>query len=157
MAPQDPGGPIGGLVPVLLAVALLTGCSRPVAVPEPDPAPPGPIDDACRAFTDALPPELTTVGRRRDTSPRSPLTAAYGDPPVAIRCGVAPPAALAPTSLLVTVDGIDWFPEELTAGWLMTTVGRLAAIEITVPREHQPAPSVAAELGPAIHATVPPT
>ncbi len=87
--------------------------------------------------------------------PSSPLTAAYGDPPVAIRCAVPRPAALTATSLLVTVDGIDWFAEELTGGWLMTTVGRAANVEITVPAAQGPAPSVAADLSPTITATLP--
>ncbi len=65
------------------------------------------------------------------------------------------PAALTATSTLVTVDGIDWLPEELTGGWLMTTIGLCANVEITVPAEQGPAPSVAADLAPTITATVP--
>jgi hypothetical protein len=98
---------------------------------------------------------LETAGERRDASPDSPLTAAYGDPPVAVRCGVPRPQALTPTSLLVTVDGIDWLPEELTDGWLLTTVGRVADVELTVPGSRGPAPSIAADLGPIIRATLP--
>ena len=56
---------------------------------------------------------------------------------------------------LVTVDGIDWLPEELTAGWRLTSVGRAANVEITVPTEQGPAPSVAADLSPTISATLP--
>ncbi len=136
--------------------AVLGACARPVSVAEPDPPPEPPAASACAAFIAALPAELTTVGGRRATTPSSPHTAAYGDPPVAIRCGVPVPAALATTSLLVTVDGVDWFAEELTGGWLMTTVGRLSNVEITVPRAQEPAPSVAADLSVAILATIPP-
>ena len=111
---------------------------------------------ACTTFTEALPVELSTVGPRRDVDPDSPLTAAYGDPAVSVRCGVPAPQALSATSLLVTVDGIDWFPEELTAGWVMTTVGLVADVEIRVPAELGPAPSVAADLGPTIRSTLRP-
>jgi Protein of unknown function (DUF3515) len=111
---------------------------------------------ACAAFTAALPAELPTVGERRDVTPESELTAAYGDPPVGVRCGVADPGALEPTSTLVTVDGIDWLPEELTGGWRLTSVGRTANVEITVPTAQGPAPSVAADLAPTITATLPP-
>ena len=97
------------------------------------------------------------MGERRDVDPDSSLTAAYGDPPVAVRCGVPEPGALVATSELVTVDGIDWFPEELTAGWLMTTVGRAANVEITVPDAQGPAPSVAADLAPTILDALPAT
>ena len=110
---------------------------------------------ACAAFTAALPAELSTAGDRREVTPESDLTAAYGDPPVGVRCGVPEPAALEPTSTLVTVDGIDWLPEELTDGWRLTSIGRIANVEVTVPTEQGPAPSVAADLAPTISATLP--
>ena len=139
-----------GLAAVVL---LLAGCAQSVAVDPPTP------DDsataACAGFVAALPDALDTVGKRRSVDPESKLTAAYGDPPVAIRCGVPTPAVLQPTSTLVTVDGIDWLPEELTGGWLMTTVGRVANVEITVPTAQGPAPSVAADLAATISATLP--
>ena len=110
---------------------------------------------ACAAFTAALPAELSTAGDRREVTPESDLTAAYGDPPVGVRCGVPEPTALEPTSTLVTVDGIDWLPEELTDGWRLTSIGRIANVEVTVPTEQGPAPSVAADLAPTISATLP--
>ena len=119
------------------------------------PPTPGPqAAAACAAFGAALPDELSTVGGRREVAPESDLTAAYGDPAVSVRCGVPAPAALRPDSALVTVDGIDWFPEELTAGWVMTTVGLAADVEIVVPDAQGPAPSVAADLAPTISATL---
>ncbi len=138
-----------------MGIVLLGGCGRSVAVAPPTPGPDPSASTLCAAFVTALPDSLGTVGDRRVVDPPSDLTAAYGDPPVAIRCGVPTPAALTPTADLVTVDGIDWLPEELTAGWLMTTVGRTANVEITVPQAQGPAPSVAADLAPAIGATIP--
>jgi hypothetical protein len=133
---------------------LLAACSRAVEVDAPaSPAPE--VAAACAAFTSALPTELATVGARRDVTPESDLTAAFGDPPVGVRCGVPGPAALEPTSTLVTVDGIDWLPEELTDGWRLTSIGRIANVEVTVPTDQGPAPSVAADLAPTISATVP--
>ncbi len=72
-----------------------------------------------------------------------------------MRCGVPEPEALSATSLLVTVDGIDWLPEDLTGGWRLTSVGRTANVEVTVPTSQGPAPSVAADLSPTITATLP--
>jgi hypothetical protein len=133
---------------------LLAACSRPVGVEAPaSPAPD--VAAACAGFTAALPAELSTVGERRDVTPESDLTAAYGDPPVGVRCGVPEPTALEATSTLVTVDGIDWLPEELTDGWRLTSIGRIANVEVTVPTEQGPAPSVAADLAPTIAATLP--
>ena len=135
---------------------ILAGCAgRPVAVDPPSPSPPAAALEACVRFTAALPDTIETVGDRRHVQPDSPLTAAYGDPPVSVRCGVPVPAALSATSDLVEVDGVTWFPEELTAGWVMTTVGRAANVEIVVPDAQGPAPSVAADLAATITATLP--
>lgn len=147
--------PTALIAPGLGAVALLCGCASVVAVEPPaglDPA----AARACGQLAEQLPGQLSTAGHRRRVAPDSLLTAAWGDPPVSLRCGVPAPVALGPTSALVTVDGIDWLPEELTAGYLMTTVGRVANVEITVPAAVGPAPGVAADLGPAIAAAVPP-
>lgn len=126
-----------------------------MAVPQPDPSPAPAVAQACAGFIDALPDTLSTVGERRSVEPGGGLTAAYGDPPVPVRCGVPRPAALSAGSTLVTVDGIDWFPEQLTGGWMMTTTALVANVEITVPTEQGHAPSVAADLGPTIAATLP--
>ena len=136
-----------------MALCDLAGCARPVEVPEPTPAPD--VAALCASFTAALPDSLPTAGDRREVTGSKELTAAYGDPPVGLRCGVPEPEALSPTSTLVTVDSVDWFPEELTGGWRMTTVGLPAEIEITVPSEQGPAPSVAADLVPVITGTIP--
>ena len=55
-----------------------------------------------------------------------------------LRCGVGVPAALTPTAELVTVDGVDWLPEPLTAGYLFSTVGRVVVVEVAVPDTYAP-------------------
>jgi hypothetical protein len=136
-----------------LALCGVAGCARPVEVPEPTPG--ADVAVLCARFTAALPDSLPTVGDRREVTGSLELTAAYGDPPVGVRCGVPEPEALSPTSTLVTIDSVDWFPEELTGGWRMTTVGLPAEIEISVPGAQGPAPSVAADLVPVITGTIP--
>jgi hypothetical protein len=66
------------------------------------------------------------------------LTRAWGDPPIVVRCGVSVPSALRPDSQLVTVNGVDWLPEQTDAGYRFTTVGRLANVEVTVPATYAP-------------------
>ncbi|HYN55660.1 MAG TPA: DUF3515 domain-containing protein [Motilibacterales bacterium] len=138
---------------LVLGSSLIAACARPVEVSAPSPA--ADVTAACAQFTAALPAGLSTVGERRDVTPDSVLTAAYGDPPVGVRCGVPDPASLSPTSTLVAVEGIDWLAEELTGGWRLTSIGRTANVEITVPTDQGPAPSVAADLAPTIAATLP--
>jgi hypothetical protein len=136
-----------------MALCDLAGCARPVEVPEPTPGPD--VAALCASFTAALPESLPTAGDRREVTGGRELTAAYGNPAVGVRCGVPEPEALSPTSTLVTIDSVDWFPEELTGGWRMTTVGLPAVIEISVPSAQGPAPSVAADLVPVITGTIP--
>jgi Protein of unknown function (DUF3515) len=50
-----------------------------------------------------------------------------------LRCGVARPADLGPTSDVIEVDGVEWFLDESDAGYTFTTVGRRAYVALTVP------------------------
>ncbi|MCQ0019844.1 DUF3515 domain-containing protein [Actinomadura madurae] len=68
-------------------------------------------------------PEKVHGEKRRDTSPGSPLTAAWGSPAIALRCGVPRPATLEPTSELVTINGIDWFGMPADRPVTFTAVG----------------------------------
>lgn len=130
-------------LPVLLAVS---GCSREVAVtPPPHEATAAAV---CARVAAALP--TTLAGQdRREVTPDTGSTAAWGDPPIVLRCGVPVPAARTPTSLLTTVDDVDWFAEELTAGMLFTTDGRTVNVEVAVPDAYQPA-TVLVDLGPVL-------
>jgi hypothetical protein len=158
-SPGHPGASATGRVAgaswlVALAVAAAAGCTRSVAVTPPEGLTPAALQ-ACHALAAALPDQLDPIGGRRTVTPSSQLTAAWGDPPAGLRCGVPTPGALTPTATLVTVNGIDWFPEELTDGYMMTTVGRVADVELTVPKGKGPAPSMAAALSGVISATIP--
>lgn len=122
----------------LLALAL-TACARPVDVSG------SPADPACTPFLASLP--VTVVGERmRETVPRDATAAAWGDPPIVVRCGVNSPAALESTSGLIDVESITWFPEPLSNGTLFTTVGRTPRIEVTVPRDFAPEVNVLVDL-----------
>jgi hypothetical protein len=66
-------------------------------------------------------------------TPRSTTTAAWGDPPVVLRCGVGRPRGFTATSEVVEVDGVSWFLRETRTGYLFTAVGRRAFVEVRVP------------------------
>ena len=66
------------------------------------------------------------------------------------------PDALTPTSQLITVDGVDWLPEQLEHGYLFTTVGRTPAVEVAVPDAYQPESDVLVDLSTAV-AGLPPS
>ncbi|MEU5989635.1 DUF3515 domain-containing protein [Spirillospora sp. NPDC047418] len=142
-------GPLAaGLAAVAVLAAACGGGAVQVPVPSPDAA-------GSRLCQGLRLPEKVHGQERRDTSPNSPLTAAWGSPAIALRCGVPRPAALRPTSQLVTINGIDWFgtPTDRPVTW--TAVGRQAYVEVTVPPKYDPAGDVLIELGPSITSTIP--
>ncbi|GGL41171.1 DUF3515 domain-containing protein [Phycicoccus endophyticus] len=90
------------------------------------------------ACTEAPWPATVSGMARRETSPQDPAVAAWGDPAVVARCGVA---ALAPTETqCVEVDGVGWVPETLSDGTRFTSFGTDPAVEVLVPADYDPAP-----------------
>lgn len=139
----------------LLAV-LVSGCgSGAVQVPVPA------ADSATTALCARLKLPTSVHGlKRRDTSPKSPLVAAWGDPAIALRCGVPRPSAdLAQLrTRLVHLDDTDWLPTSDTRPITFIAVGRQVYVEVTVPAEYQqnnPAGDVLLDLIPAIKAAIP--
>jgi hypothetical protein len=128
-------------------MALLAACSGgssgPLVVDPPTPA--RQVATLCGALHDALPSRLD--GRATTAvSPKSPLTAAWGDPAVVLRCGVGKPRTLRPTSETIEINGVQWFLHETKAAYIFTTYGREAFVEarvpMSVPRERATAPLV---------------
>ena len=115
-----------------LGLFVLAGCSPgPTPVPVPSPAPE--VATACEPLIKALPAKVLDA-KRRETEPPSPLTTAYGDPPIEVTCGVAPPAGMAEAqSQCFEVNGVGWFAKEVTNGFIFTTIGRALYLEIAVP------------------------
>ena len=138
---------------VVVAGLLLGGCSS--APPVPVSVPPGAGSAACLRLYDALPGELDGHDRR-ETAPPSQRTAAWGDPPLRLRCGVGRPAELTRTAELLVVDGVDWFLVERSSAYEFTTVGRQAYVELSVPRATPRARATAplVDLAAAIRGTV---
>lgn len=158
--------PLGLLAPaLLLAVA---GCSaagdgRTVTAPTPD-ARTAPL---CRDLDKALP--RTVDGRdRRDPEPRSAYTAAWGSPAIILRCGIVRPPKMVdpevaqgddPNAIGGGVDGVDWLMEKEDDGtWRFTTSGRLAYVQVTLPKElsgPDDSAQVMSDLAAAVKKTVP--
>jgi hypothetical protein len=127
---------------------LLSGCVTAVAVPPPSPTS-EPSANVCNDINRALPTKVLDAGRRT-TDPTSINTAAWGSPPMTLRCGVPQPADLHPTSPLLTVNGVDWFAEQRSAGYVFTTYGRVANAELAVPSAYAPESAALADVAMAI-------
>ena len=112
----------------------MAGCGRQVDV-----APPESSSAACAQLT--VPDTVSGAAKRPTTGGSS--TAAWGEPPITLRCGVNRPAALTPTSALVDINGVGWLPLEGSGGagfvavdWPSGTAPTY--IEVVVPDAYSP-------------------
>jgi len=134
-------------------VALLVGATTACAVDVPDTK----VSDAqratCAKLVDSLPHHVSDQEQRETKG--NPLGAAWGDPPIVLRCGVGRPAGYDQFSACQVVNGLGWFVPEQTiedqdAEVVMTTVGREPAVEVKVPATYRPPSAVMVDLGTAV-------
>ncbi len=112
----------------LLLASLLSGCASTVTVQ----AAPDATDPACAEMLVALRGADELAGRpRHEVSAQS--AAAWGDPPIVLRCGVQPPGPT--TEPCIQANGIDWVGsvDSATGDARYVTFGRVPAVEIRVP------------------------
>ncbi|MEO3782893.1 DUF3515 domain-containing protein [Actinocorallia sp. B10E7] len=132
--PMRPSVAAGAALAAILATAACSGGPVQVVAPSPDPA----AAQACRKLE--LPAKVDGL-ERRETDPSTPYVAVWGSPAVALRCGVPRPSD-PDTGLIervVTIDGLDWLPEEAERPRVWTLVGRAAYVEVTIPPKYAPA------------------
>ena len=136
-----------------LVLAPLSGCGlSTVDVGAYDPQP-----DTTDTCTDLIKDLPRTIGNavERKVSPDTGMTAAWGDPAIVLRCGVALPSEYRPDAILTQIDGVDWFPLEGDGGWFFTTIGREATVEVAVPHTYAPEAEVLTELAPSLRRNLP--
>ena len=129
----------------LLLITGLAACGRGVDVP----APPSPGTPECTALQ--LPDTVLGAGRRPT---EDPATAAWGEPPITLRCGVARPQALTPTANLVEVNGVAWLPVSGEGGTAFVAVDWPSKddpvyVEVLVPAAYAPEAAALVDLAPA--------
>lgn len=139
--------PRSALAPALCgALIALAGCAGPVSLAEPT------VDDTTRRICTQLVNDLPTTvlgNPRRDTTGQ--LTAAWGAPPITLTCGLDKPPALANDSRCFEVNGVGWFAEEGDGGWLFTTIGRAAFVQLGVPSKYAPEADALVDVAAAVH------
>ncbi len=101
-----------------------------------DPTPVGADRDTCSRLMSALPDQV--LDQKRRTVEPGAFSAAWGDPVISLRCGVAKPPDLNAASPCVEVNGVGWFGEEAEGGYLFTTIGRRTYVELAVPHAYAP-------------------
>ena len=97
---------------------------------------------SCPAFLATLPLTLTYV-------------AAWGEPPVLLRCGVPRPPGFVVGAQTIVVNGVAWYPEPHGARTVWTAVDRPVYVEVTVPTGYASGP--VAELSTGLARTLPAT
>lgn len=130
----------------LAALGALAGCASPVPVE----AAPAAADPLCAEIMVSLRSgsldELADRPRRATTAQS---TAAWGDPPVLLRCGVPTPGPT--TDACVRVDGVDWVLDESGERPAFTTYGRVPAVEVSLPPQDTSGSEVVlVQLGPLV-------
>jgi hypothetical protein len=86
----------------------------------------------------------------RETNPDSSGTKAWGDPAIVLRCGVAVPEAFSTASQLLTVNNVNWYPEELQAGVRFTSMETIEFVEVSIPSDYNSTAEILTELSSAI-------
>ena len=144
----------GRAAAALLVASALAACSEAAVLVE-QPRPPATERAVCERLAAVLPAEVAG-GERRDVEPEGPLVAAWNDPPIVLRCGVPqPPLDPDGEQPDVGVNGVTWAPVNAGSGYVFTTVGRTAYVEVAVPRAYAPEVNPLVDLAAAVSEAVP--
>jgi len=109
----------------------------------------------CAHLVDQL-PSFLDGHRARLVRPTTPLTHAWGSPPIVLRCGVDRPAGYSPSSAQTTdVDGVSWFQQVHANIVTWTAVRHDTNIELDVPTAYDAQGGFLVELGKSIRASIP--
>jgi hypothetical protein len=114
--------------------AVLLACARSAAPPVAVTEVPTASAEACARFAARLPASLGKGLPRRKTAPEDPHVAAYGTPPVVVRCGAPPSAAYQRGDQLFTVNGVGWFAEERPDAVVWSLPRAFVNVSVTIPR-----------------------
>ena len=113
-----------------------------------DPEPSAAVAAQCAAVMAALP--ATVLDQQRRTVEPGVLSAAWGDPTITLKCGVDKPPGLGPESECFEVNGVGWFAEEAEGGYLFTTIGRAAFVQMGVPTDYAPEANALVDVAAAV-------
>jgi hypothetical protein len=96
---------------------------------------------ACDALVDALPDQLAGQERRL-VAPAAAPGAAWGDPPIVLRCGVPTPH-LDPFAECLEANGVGWYvatadDSDPEADATVTAAGYRPVVTVEIPGDYQP-------------------
>ena len=135
-------------------VLVATGCGQQTVQMTP-PETDGTTTAVCSDLVSAL-PETLLDAERAEVRPETEVMAAWGDPPIGLRCGVPQPSGLSPDSHLSQINGVDWLPQPEDEPTMYTAVGRIAYVELQVPPSYGPPAAALTTVSDLIDEHVPP-
>lgn len=109
----------------------------PVAVPPPPAS--AAADKYCPAVISHLPVTLNG-SHSRPAHSSSAYVAAWGDPAMVLRCGVPRPPTFVRTSMVITMEGMQWFAQPGKDDVVWTLVDRPVYVELTLPTNYGSGP-----------------
>jgi hypothetical protein len=115
-----------------------------------DPRPDTATAERCVGLLAHLPQRVHDQARRPVKPGR--FSAAWGRPPITLRCGVPKPPGLGPSSQCFEVNGVGWYAEAAQGGYLFTTIGRPAYVEVSVPSNLAPEADALVDIAGPINA-----
>lgn len=139
-------------VATIAAVGSTSACGFGAVDVEPHSLTPG-SEQVCAQFAADL-PDVVSDAVRRDVQDEPDGIAAWGEPPVVLRCGVGLPPEYEPDALLTEFNGVAWLPIDGAGGAFFATVDRDPIVEVAVPDAYEPA-VVLGDITEAIAAHIP--
>jgi hypothetical protein len=107
---------------------------------------------ACAALLAALPTELDPGVERRPVDGAGDRAAAYGDPPIVIRCAVPTPERIVEA---VEINRVTWSVRDSGPGFEWTTTGRTTTVSVDIPDAYDNFAELIVPLTGPIAATLP--
>jgi hypothetical protein len=137
-------------------LGVLLGCSGGAVFVD-APAVTGESARACSRLIAAV-PETVADQSRRKVERSAGFAAAWGDPPIVLRCGVGRPSGFDELATCQVANGVAWFiPEDQVTGEptevVMTSVDRRPRVEVRLPEELFPPAAAMVNLAPALKRT----
>ena len=134
------------LLAATLCAALLTaGCGSELSVDE-YPTVTGTSVNCKGLFAD----RPLKVAGQKNRMVKGENASAWGDPAIILRCGVEQPKDLGPASRCDLVDGVGWFSEVTSDGYLFTTIGSDFYVSVEVPHDYAPEADALADLADSV-------
>lgn len=107
----------------------------------------------CDTLERDLPTEVADMWQRHVTT--QGVAAAWGAPPIVLRCGVTDAKGMGPAVRCDVMRGVGWYSEDIGDGYRFTTIGRATPVELTVPDAYAPESDAAVDVAKAIKRAIP--